>query len=41
MKRIMGKGTYCADCIHCSVGGFSECGDEPMGFMNAGNFLTG
>jgi hypothetical protein len=41
IKRIMGKRTCGAEWIHCSVGGFSECGDAPMGYMEAGNFLTG
>jgi len=41
IKRTVRKRTYGAEWIHCSVGGFSECGDEPIGFMNAGNFLTG
>jgi hypothetical protein len=40
IKRIMGKRTYGVEWIYCSVG-FSECGDELMGFVNAGNFLTG
>jgi hypothetical protein len=41
IKRIMEKRTYGAEWIRCSVGGFSECSDKPMGFMNARNFLTG
>jgi hypothetical protein len=38
---MMRKRSYGAEWIRCSAGGFSECGDKPMGFMNARNFLTG